>query len=88
MIVDVLREQATMGGAVTTLTRYLSSLGRLHWLLGLSDPTASECVRLELKARDLDLHAPGPLSAHADAARNAERLVCDAAAIAAALTSA
>lgn len=55
MIVEFLRDQAAAGKKVATLTRYVSSLSRLHKLFELVDPTVSQRVRLELKACRVEL---------------------------------
>lgn len=46
-----LKDQADHGKKAATLSRYASSIARLHSLAGLPDPTRSEYVRLELKAQ-------------------------------------
>jgi len=51
VVAAFLREQADQGKKAATLSRYASSIGRLHSLADLPDPTKSEYVRLELKAQ-------------------------------------
>jgi integrase len=46
-----LRDQAEHGKKAATLSRYASSIARLHRLADLADPTRAELVRLELKAQ-------------------------------------
>lgn len=46
-----IRFQAELGKKAATLSRYGSSISRLHGLADLPDPTRSELVRLELKAQ-------------------------------------
>lgn len=46
-----LREQGEVGKKAATLSRYASSIARLHALADLPDPTRAELVRLELKAQ-------------------------------------
>jgi site-specific recombinase XerD len=48
MIAAWLRERATEGAAPASLGRYKASLGKLHRLLGLADPTRHELVRLAI----------------------------------------
>ncbi|NNM78584.1 tyrosine-type recombinase/integrase [Sphingomonas sp. ID1715] len=46
-----LRDQAEHGKKAATLSRYASSIARLHALADQPDPTRTELVRLELKAQ-------------------------------------
>lgn len=48
MIAEWLRERAAEGAAPASLGRYKASLGKLHRLLGLDDPTKHELVRLAI----------------------------------------
>lgn len=50
-----LREQAECGKKVATLSRYASSIARIHRLADAPDPTKTERVRLELKAQRREL---------------------------------
>lgn len=50
-LASFLRDQAEHGKKAATLSRYASSIGRLHALADLPDPTKAELVRLELKAQ-------------------------------------
>lgn len=50
-IANFIREQAEHGKKAATLSRYASSIGRLHKLANLPDPTSAELVTLELKAQ-------------------------------------
>ena len=48
MIAEWLRERAREGAAPASLGRYKASLGKLHRLLGLDDPSKHELVRLAI----------------------------------------
>ncbi len=48
MVAEWLRERAAEGAAPASLGRYKASLGKLHRLLGLDDPTRHELVRLAI----------------------------------------
>ena len=50
-VANFLRDQAEHGKKAATLSRYASSIARLHSLADLPDPTRAELVRLELKAQ-------------------------------------
>jgi site-specific recombinase XerD len=50
-VAEFLRHQAALGKKAATLSRYASSIARLHSLTDLPDPTTTELVRLELKAQ-------------------------------------
>lgn len=50
-IAAFLRYQADKGRKAATLSRYASSIARLHAMADLPDPTRAELVRLELKAQ-------------------------------------
>lgn len=50
-VASFLRDQAEHGKKAATLSRYASSIARLHSLADLPDPTKAELVRLELKAQ-------------------------------------
>lgn len=48
IIAEWLRDRAREGGAPASLGRYKASIGKLHRLLGLDDPTRHELVRLAI----------------------------------------
>jgi integrase len=50
-VADFIKAQAVIGKKAATLSRYASSIARLHSLADLPDPTKSELVKLELKAQ-------------------------------------
>ena len=50
-VASFLRDQAEHGKKAATLSRYASSIARIHALADLPDPTRAELVRLELKAQ-------------------------------------
>lgn len=50
-VASFLRDQAELGKKASTLSRYATSIARLHSLARLADPTKDELVRLELKAQ-------------------------------------
>jgi len=50
-IASFLRDQAEHGKKAATLSRYATSIARIHGLAQLNDPTKAELVRLELKAQ-------------------------------------
>lgn len=50
-VASFIRDQAEHGKKAATLSRYASSISRLHSLANLPDPTRTELVRLELKAQ-------------------------------------
>lgn len=50
-VASFLGDQAEHGKKAATLSRYASSIARLHSLADLPDPTRAELVRLELKAQ-------------------------------------
>lgn len=50
-----LREQAECGKKAATLSRYTSSIARIHRLADIPDPTKTELVSLELKAQRREL---------------------------------
>lgn len=50
-VASFLRDQAEHGKKAATLSRYASSIARLHSLADMPDPTRAELVRLELKAQ-------------------------------------
>jgi integrase len=50
MIAEWIRERAREGAAPASLGRYKASIGKLHRLLGLDDPTRHELVRLAIAA--------------------------------------
>jgi integrase len=48
MIAEWIRDRANEGAAPASLGRYKASIGKLHRLLGLADPTRHELVRLTI----------------------------------------
>lgn len=50
-VAGFIRDQAEHGKKAATLSRYASSIARIHSLADLPDPTRAELVRLELKAQ-------------------------------------
>jgi Phage integrase family len=47
-VAEWLRERASVGAAPASLGRYKASLGKIHRLLGLEDPTKHELIRLAI----------------------------------------
>lgn len=54
-IVRFIRDNAAAGKKAATLSRYVSSIARIHSLAELPDPTKAELVKLELKAQRREL---------------------------------